>query len=296
VIGVSAFAISGLPLGPVAFAQAQNSPQFAQDATNPAQPDAESDGQASPPSPDTPPDTLPDTRPETPFDLRPAPQDPDSLVIPDNPFESIDPLKKPPAPLSDGVPSSEADDDAVTNTHTNTDTNTGPDYSHLSPAAERTARLNALFEKLAAETRAEDADLIAEEIWAIWLDSGSASVNFILRRGTAAQKAGDMRLARRLYDQVTLIAPDYAEGWSRSGRLAIEEEDMGRALADVTEALIREPRHFYALWTLGNIFEHLGRQNDALEVYGDANRLYPELEAVKDRIERMRNSVEGDVL
>ncbi len=171
-----------------------------------------------------------------------------------------------------------------------------PDYSRLTPDAERTARLDKLFERLKAETNAEDANLIAEDIWAVWLGSGSASVDFILRRGTAAQKRGEKKLARRMYDHVTTLNPDYAEGWARSSRLALEEKDLGRALVEASQALVYEPRHFYALWTMGNVFEQLGRQDEALEAYREANKLYPELKAVKDRLEALQSDIDGDVL
>lgn len=171
-----------------------------------------------------------------------------------------------------------------------------PDYSALTEQAERTARLDALFIRLAEQEEAERANLIAEEIWAIWLESGSDSVNMLLRRGTAAEKRGADRLARRMYNHVTALSPDYVEGWSRSARLALEEEDLNRALTEVTKALLIEPRHFYALWTLGNILEQLGRNEQAYEAYKEANRLYPELKAVKDRVERLGGQVDGDVL
>jgi len=91
-------------------------------------------------------------------------------------------------------------------------------------------------------------------------------------------------------------SPDYAEGWSRSARLAITEEDLSRALSEVTRALILEPRHFYGYWTLGNIFERIGKNDAALEAYAQANALYPELKAVKDRLDLLRQSSEGDLL
>jgi len=171
-----------------------------------------------------------------------------------------------------------------------------PDYSDLTEEAERSARLEGLFDRLKAETNTEDANLVAEEIWAIWLDSGSDTVNFILRRGTAAQKRGDKKLARRMYDHVTGLNPDYAEGWARSSRLALEEKDLSRALNEAAQALVYEPRHFYALWTMGNVFEQLGRQEEALEAYREANKLYPELKAVKDRLGALQSDIDGDVL
>lgn len=172
----------------------------------------------------------------------------------------------------------------------------GPDYSELTPNAERQARLDEIFERLQAETNPEDADLIAEEIWALWLDSGSASIDFVLRRGSAAHTRKDHKLARRMFDHVTELSPDYAEGWARSSRLALDEKDLGRALNEAAQALILEPRHFYALWTMGNVFEQLGRQDEALEAYREAHKLYPELKAVKDRLGTMQSAIDGDVL
>ena len=92
-----------------------------------------------------------------------------------------------------------------------------------------------------------------------WVDSGSASIDFVLRRGSAAHTRKDHKLARRMFDHVTELSPNYAEGWARSSRLALDEKDLGRALNEAAQALILEPRHFYALWTMGNVFEQLGR-------------------------------------
>ncbi len=171
-----------------------------------------------------------------------------------------------------------------------------PDYSHLPPKAEKRARLDDLFEKLKTKEEAEDGNLIAEEIWAIWLDSGSASVDVLLRRGTAAGKQGDRKLARRMYDHVTTIMPDYAEGWARSGRLAYEQQDYNRAVVELTQALILEPRHFYALWSMGNILESLGRQDEALKVYREAFELYPSMPQIKQRKEALEATLEGAIL
>ncbi len=171
-----------------------------------------------------------------------------------------------------------------------------PDYSRLSAEEERTVRLDALFVRLAEANDEAQAELIAEEIWAIWLDSGSASINFILRRGTAAQGRGEMSLARRMFDQTVTLQPEYAEGWARSARLALQEKDLSRALTETAMTLTLEPRHFYALWTMGNVFEQLGRSEEALEAYREANKLHPQLKAVKDRLDALESAINGDVL
>jgi len=171
----------------------------------------------------------------------------------------------------------------------------GKDLTVRSPE-DRTEMLADLFAKLKAETDEEAAALIAEEVWAVFLQSGSASVDFLLHRGIAAQNRGDNKLARRMYDHVLRLQPNYAEGWSRSGRLAADEKDLSRAVSDTTQALILEPRHFYALWTLGNILETLERPDDAFEVYEQANKVYPEHKQIKQRVERLKESAKGKAL
>ncbi len=174
--------------------------------------------------------------------------------------------------------------------------NERPDYSHLPPEAEKKAKLQDLFKRLQLESDAEKGNLIAEEIWAIWLDSGSASVDLLLRRGTAAGKNGNNALARRMFDHVLDIKPEYAEGWARSGRLAYEDNDYNRAVVELTKALVIEPRHFFALWTLGNIMEQLDRKDEALQIYIQAHKLYPAMPAIKERKEYLENQIQGEIL
>ena len=171
-----------------------------------------------------------------------------------------------------------------------------PDYSKLSPKAERIARLDDLFVKLAEREEEESANLVAEEIMAIWTESGSASVNLLLRRGSEATAQGDPKLARKMYNHAVDLAPDYTEAWARSARLALTQKQYNRALNESLKTLTLEPRHFYTLWTLGNVLEVLNRPDDALETYREANRLYPELKAVKDRLKALEVEVEGTVL
>ncbi|MCF6221348.1 MAG: tetratricopeptide repeat protein [Robiginitomaculum sp.] len=161
---------------------------------------------------------------------------------------------------------------------------------------DRAVMLKDLFATLKAAPDEEEAKLVAEEVWAVFLQSGSASVDFLLHRGIAAQNRGDNKLARRMYDHVLRLQPDYAEGWSRSGRLAADEKDLSRAVSDTTQALILEPRHFYALWTLGNILETLERPDDAFEVYEEANKIYPQHKQIKERVEHLRESAKGKAL
>ncbi len=199
----------------------------------------------------------------------------------------------PPAPAPKQQPKTDTDTD--TDTGTSEAPKGGKDLTVRSEQ-DRVIMLKELFANLKAAQDEEEARLIAEEVWAVFLQSGSASVDFLLHRGIAAQNRGDNKLARRMYDHVLRLQPDYAEGWSRSGRLAAEEKDLSRAVSDTTQALILEPRHFYALWTLGNILETLERPDDAFEVYEHAHKIYPLHKQIKERVEHLRESAKGKAL
>jgi len=162
--------------------------------------------------------------------------------------------------------------------------------------AGRQLLLDELFKNLQDQITEDNAELVAEEIWAVFLQSRSATVDFLLLRGIAAHKNGDLPLARRMFDHVTRLQPEFAEGWSRSGRLAVDEKDLNRAANDVARSLVIEPRHFYALWTLGNILETLGRSEAAFEAYSEAGKLYPLHKQINERIEHLRAGVEGQTL
>ena len=206
-----------------------------------------------------------------------------------------------PAPLIKPQPDSDGAEDAAVETEVIDGEDIipealEPDYSKLSLKAEREAKLNDLFVKLAERENQEDANLVAEEIAAIWVDSGSASVNLLLRRGSEAASKGNPKLARKMYNYAVDLSPEFAEGWARSARLALTQKDFNRALNESLKALSLEPRHFYTLWTLGNALEALNRPEDALEAYREANRLYPEFKAVKTRREELEAEVDGTVL
>jgi len=91
-------------------------------------------------------------------------------------------------------------------------------------------------------------------------------------------------------------SPDCAEACALSARVGLKQNDYTRSLNESLKTLDLEPRHFYTLWTLGNVLEVLNRPDEALETYREANRLYPELKAVKERLEQLEIEIGGTVL
>lgn len=154
-------------------------------------------------------------------------------------------------------------------------------------------RLDPLFVELKAAPDAASSAALEARIWRIWAESGSATVDILLERSQAAEATGDLQLARSLLDQAVQILPDYAEAYNRRAVLAFNVDDRAAAIADIEDALRREPRHFGALVGLGTIYESMNQPRAALEAYKMALEIAPFLEQAKQGVARLKPQVEG---
>lgn len=160
-------------------------------------------------------------------------------------------------------------------------------------AAPADPRLEALFSELKQAPDAAAAERVEAQIWALWADSGSPTVEILIERAGLAAARGDDALALRFVDEATRLRPDYAEGWRLKAQLAIKAEDYSAALNDVVRTLQREPRHFGALAQLGALYEGFGRDKAALAAYRAALAVHPHLEEARQGQLRLSPQVDG---
>ena len=153
--------------------------------------------------------------------------------------------------------------------------------------------LDALFTELGQAADDAAAQSVETRIWRRWADSGSATVNVLLERATAAENAGDAELAIRFLDQASDLDPAYAEPWNRRASLAYEAEDYSGAINAIQETLKREPRHFGALAGLGLIYEEIGQDRQALEAFRAALAIHPHYEPAVRGVQRLEPKVDG---
>lgn len=158
---------------------------------------------------------------------------------------------------------------------------------------DKTHNLDRLFEALKVAPDQESAKFVENRIWAIWLSSPSDTANLLMGRAKTAADAKDYDLAVKLLDTVIELRPDFAEAWNRRATVFFSKKEFGRAIADIHEVLAREPRHFGALSGLGIIFQELGDDKHALEVYRRALAIYPRIERIPDLVKKLTESVEG---
>jgi len=153
--------------------------------------------------------------------------------------------------------------------------------------------LDQLFASLAKAQSPEDAKPIEEQIAGIFMQSGSPSVDLLMARGEAALAGSDGDTAKKLFDSITAIAPDFAEAWHQKALLQSDSGDDEAAMISLTRAVTLNPRQFAAMGELGEMLEEYGNKDGALKMYKRALALDPQLEGAAKRLRALEKDVEG---
>jgi tetratricopeptide (TPR) repeat protein len=161
-------------------------------------------------------------------------------------------------------------------------------------AAPAKPALEILFDQLKHAQSQDDAKPIEDKIGGIFMVSGSPSVDLLMTRGAAAQAAGANDTARQLFEAVTAIAPDYAEGWHRRATLQRALGDDSGAMVSLEHVILLNPREFMAMYELGNMLEDYGNKAGALKIYRKALELDPQLDGAQKHIDALTRDVEGE--
>ncbi|MGE0063865.1 MAG: tetratricopeptide repeat protein [Xanthobacteraceae bacterium] len=156
-----------------------------------------------------------------------------------------------------------------------------------------TKNLDFLFEALKIAPDDTTAKAIEQRIWALWFVSRSDTADLLMARARQAYEGKDIDLALKLLDAIVVIKPDYVEAWNRRATIYFLQKDYGKSLADISQVLRLEPRHFGALSGLGMILEEFGDDKHALEAYRRAVEVYPRMERIPDQIKKLQEKVEG---
>ena len=150
-----------------------------------------------------------------------------------------------------------------------------------------------LFAQLKQCGSAEDAHPIEAKLEAMFRVSGSPSVDLLMSRANAALAAADNKTAKKLIDAVTVIAPDYAEGWHSRASMEQSAGDDGAAMVSLQKVVLLNPRQFTALGELADMLEDYGDKAGALKLYRRALALDPQLEEAGRKVRELTQSVEG---
>ena len=162
---------------------------------------------------------------------------------------------------------------------------TGPAVDNLP----RGQKIDALLETL--KTTSDDTVAAQAEsgLAALWLESGSPTVDLMMEWTLTAIKAKNYPLALDYLDRILTLKSDYAEGWNTRATVYFLSDDFGHAISDIEQVLRLEPRHFGALSGLGAILREVGKEKEALAVFQQALAVDPHLDAVKKAIDDLES-------
>ncbi|MFV0358588.1 tetratricopeptide repeat protein [Tropicimonas sp.] len=137
---------------------------------------------------------------------------------------------------------------------------------------------------------------IEDSIVREWSKSGSPAMDLLLQRGTEAMEAGDTDAAIAHLTALTDHAPDFAEGWNARATAFFHAGEPGLSLGDIGRTLALNPSHFGALSGLAIILEELGNERESLGAYRMLQAIHPHRPEVREAIERLEKTVEGENL
>ncbi len=156
------------------------------------------------------------------------------------------------------------------------------------------ARLDKLFSDLKRERNARAAQRIADSIREEWGKSGSASVDLLMQWAGKAITDKKYDAALDFLDQVTMLEPDFAEGWNRRATVHYMMDSYSKSMADIERTLRLEPRHFGALSGMAEIFKAYQRKQAALDAYNRVLAVYPMLRNAQEEVAKLADELAGE--
>jgi len=157
------------------------------------------------------------------------------------------------------------------------------------------ARLDPLFERLLAVS-AEDAPSIETKIVSEWSKSGSAAMDYLLRRAQDDFQKEDWTGALIHLTALTDHAPEFAEGWHAKSLAHFRLDQIGLALDGLERALALEPRHFNAMAGVMAIMEQTNLDTKALDMARLIKAIHPHFEDISQVITRLEGKTQGAAL
>ncbi len=164
-----------------------------------------------------------------------------------------------------------------------------------SPAAadQNDLRLDGLFAKLDAAPDPGAARDIELRIWDIWTRHDDEALNTMMETGQVAMARRDYPAALETFEQMVVLAPDFAEAWNKRATIHWLLGNYQSSLADIDRTLALEPRHFGALSGQGLVYSELEEWDLALRAFEAALRVYPQMTGPRVNAEATRHFLQS---
>ncbi|MGZ2258441.1 tetratricopeptide repeat protein [Roseobacter sp. A03A-229] len=153
----------------------------------------------------------------------------------------------------------------------------------------------ALLQQL-QEAPESEATRLDRELSLIWDNSGSPSMNLLLKRGRDALKEEETETAIDHLTALTDHAPQFAEGWHARATAFYQAGLYGPALDDLERALALNPNNYNAIFGLGVMLQEFGDLDRAAQAFDRVLALNPHHENAKSAMEQLKRSGIGRTL
>ncbi len=163
----------------------------------------------------------------------------------------------------------------------------------LCVAAAPQAAISADLDLLGQATTEQQAGALEERILAAWHAQLTPSVQLLVEKAMDEIHAGKSRDATADFDAAIALQPDSADLWRMRAEARYAAGDDQGAVADLAQALSREPRCFPALADLSHFAE--GRQDfrRALQAWQKLMEIDPKVGQGAARLQRLQHKVLG---
>lgn len=155
--------------------------------------------------------------------------------------------------------------------------------------------LDGLFTRLKAVRVPGEAAAIEQAIWAAWTHHGDPEINKCMSIAIKAMNKGALKLSLRKLDEAIAMDENFAEAWNKRATVFYMLEFYDASVRDIQKTLILEPRHFGALSGMGLIYTAIGKEKAALKVWEKALEIHPRLAGLKERVEKLRQKLKGEM-
>lgn len=142
--------------------------------------------------------------------------------------------------------------------------------------------------KLLSDTDAGARAAAEAALWKVWSRSGDARIDKLYAKGVGQMNSGAADDAIATFGEIIRLKPEFAEAWNKRATVLYFTGRLRESLADCDEVIKRNPNHFGALAGYGQIYTDLADYEKALEYFGKALAVNPNLHGVAVNMRTLR--------
>ena len=156
-------------------------------------------------------------------------------------------------------------------------------------ADQNDTRLEYLFDILSKTENNIQINEVTSRIWDIWHETNDPSIEEDFYRGLESMRMGDLIMSVVFFTRVIDKNPNFAEGWNKRATVYYMLGKFDASMMDIHETLKLEPRHFGAMDGMGLIFIHLEQFDQAIDIYDQMLKIFPNNSSTKQKKEMLIN-------